>query len=423
VWLGPNCRAENNKMEYIGYSSGSAAPFSFWDTDDGQVVTRNSMHYLGRSGVDFGYLENGNHLNVEISYNDIGYHGMLSSDGGATYAAGQVNLTGLQQHHNWFHDNLSRMVIGQGGISVNGMYYDQASGGGTIHHNVSWGTGILDMYHETVNGFRTTNTTFNIYNNTFAGTQILEGYGNSYLTYSMSPLDVQRNNIYVRNININWQSGNLGNNQNYIIPGTNPLFVGSGTEGLFYRIQSGSPAVNTGQVITGITDGSVGAPDIGAYEYNGEEWIPGYTVPVSDGTVNDTEFTYSLNWLHFTNFKTGFKDNDVHATTTLNSTASYNFHGTQVAVVMEKCNNMGTARFEVLDGAVVVDTQDVDLYVVDPGGSTNVCPTGNASRETVFTSDVLAEGDYTMVIKLQAQNTGATPSRNSLVLDNLIISP
>ena len=56
-----------------------------------------------------------------------------------------------------------------------------------------------------------------------------------------------------------------------------PMYVGTGQGGLAYRLRAGSPGINTGVVIPGITDGSVGAPDIGAYEFGGTDWVPGYT--------------------------------------------------------------------------------------------------------------------------------------------------
>lgn len=424
LWLGANTRAENNKIQYFGQAGGSGAGISFWDRDDNITVTRNTIAYIGRSCIDFGYIKGGDHLNVEISYNHMHNYGMLSGDGGGSYAAGETNTTGLNYHHNWIHDNKARTIAQQGGVNC-GIYFDQASGGGSIHHNVLWGNPSVDLYHEVINGERSTNTLFNIYNNTFAGTYLVEGNESSYRTYITSPQDVQRNNIYRRDMVVGWPQAEIKGNTLFSLgKNTNPLFVGSGTDGLFYRIQSGSPAVNAGTTIAGITDGSVGVPDIGAYEYGGDEWVPGYTEPTSDGSVNDTEFTFSLGWTRFTNFKTGFKDNDVHVTTTQGSTAEYAFHGTQVEIVAEKCNNSAVMRVEVLDDEdQVVDTEDVDLYVAAPGGSTEVCPTGASSREVVFTSETLAEGDYTVRVTLQTQNTGVTPARNAIVFDGAVVTP
>ena len=55
------------------------------------------------------------------------------------------------------------------------------------------------------------------------------------------------------------------------------MFVNTGNGGLKYRLTSGSPGINAGVIIPGITDGAVGAPDIGAYEFGGTAWVPGYT--------------------------------------------------------------------------------------------------------------------------------------------------
>jgi len=56
----------------------------------------------------------------------------------------------------------------------------------------------------------------------------------------------------------------------------NPLFVNSKEGGLGFRLQPGSPAIDCGQVIDGVTDSFKGkAPDAGAYEFNGEEWKAG----------------------------------------------------------------------------------------------------------------------------------------------------
>src|SRR5690606_1313998 len=78
--------------------------------------------------------------------------------------------------------------------------------------------------------------------------------------------------------------GNVG----YAIPHTvNPQFTGTGQGGLAFQLKAGSPAINAGVIIPGFTDGSVGAPDIGAYEFGGEAWVPGYKpVPYGNAATN-----------------------------------------------------------------------------------------------------------------------------------------
>ena len=281
VWLGPNCRAENNLMHDMRYVGYWANPISLWDRDGGQVVTRNTIYRTGRSAFDFGYNWNGQHLNVEVSYNDFSQWGLISQDVGATYAWGQCNLTGLKYHHNWLHDG-GAPDGPEVGLNV-AIYFDQSTGPGDIHHNVTWNCGAADMYHETNNETRHSGAEMNIYNNTFAN--VGGPYPRSYITYRATPLDVQRNNIYrSQMIFAAGSAGNVG----YAIPHTvNPQFTGTGQGGLAFQLKAGSPAINAGVIIPGFTDGSVGAPDIGAYEFGGEAWVPGYKpVPYGNAATN-----------------------------------------------------------------------------------------------------------------------------------------
>ena len=78
--------------------------------------------------------------------------------------------------------------------------------------------------------------------------------------------DVMRNNITRDDIVINWvePSGSWGDVQNALQEEVNPNFVNAGNGGLKYRLNAGSPGINAGVIVPGITDGAVGAPDIGA---------------------------------------------------------------------------------------------------------------------------------------------------------------
>ena len=60
---------------------------------------------------------------------------------------------------------------------------------------------------------------------------------------------------------------------------TDPKFTTAGAGGLKFRLQADSPAVDRGAVIPGVTDGHTGtAPDLGAYEYGGTDWVAGCTL-------------------------------------------------------------------------------------------------------------------------------------------------
>ena len=70
----------------------------------------------------------------------------------------------------------------------------------------------------------------------------------------------------------NWEGQELSNN---IVDTADP-FTDLGSKNFLPK--AGSPLVDAGMEIAGITDGFTGAaPDVGAYELGGEQWIPGAT--------------------------------------------------------------------------------------------------------------------------------------------------
>jgi len=57
---------------------------------------------------------------------------------------------------------------------------------------------------------------------------------------------------------------------------------GGGTKAGNYRLKASSSSVDKGVAIKGINDGSVNAPDLGAYEYGGKDWTAGAEISVPD---------------------------------------------------------------------------------------------------------------------------------------------
>ena len=258
------------------------------------------MHTLGRGAIDNGtaFVEGQvkNTTNNEISYNDIYDFAKINQDGGAFYSWGYQNLAGCRFHHNWIHDLISfRPPDGSltDGIMA-AIYFDMGSGPAigqtpnTVDHNVFWNIGagpewknteLADLYTLPSFTYSTKGPT-RIYNNTFVGNQ------KSYVTYQNAVADQMRNNIFTREVNHNWGAAPKDMSHN-LLQGTDPQFVGGDLatlKGLAFQIKAGSPAHNAGVALPGFTDGAVGAPDIGAYEYGGAAWVAGYT-PVPQTTT------------------------------------------------------------------------------------------------------------------------------------------
>ncbi len=310
VWIGAGGRVENNLFHDIGYDGMWGCPVSLWGDDNinNVVVTKNTMYRLGRGAIDNGYAwiqatasvkQTRKTLNNEYSYNDISQFAMLNQDGGAFYSWGWQDLAGNRFHHNWVHD-LAAVRPPDGSLTdgiMAGFYFDQGSGPdvgstpNTVDHNVFWHMGdaqgfaateVSDIYtlpsYEVISKGPT-----RFYNNTF--------YGNtkSYVTYQNNVADVMRNNISRKDLNFNWGAA-PSNVANALLLNILPLFTGGDIntkKGHYFIPTAISPAVNAGTAIPGITDGSVGTPDIGAYEYQGAAWVAGYT-PVPQTTAPNT---------------------------------------------------------------------------------------------------------------------------------------
>lgn len=201
------------------------------------------------------------------------------------------------------------------------IYFDMGSGanvGGTpisVHHNVFWNIGHSGGWQSTelsdiytlprcgTCGYFPEKISAHYYNNTFAGNV------KNYVTYQTAIADVMRNNISLKELNFNWGAG-PSNVANAILMNSNPQFAGGDLTtlgGLYFRLSASSPARNAGVAIPGITDGAVGTPDIGAYEFGGQEWVPGYravavTPPANSPPVvsitspaNNSSFTQGAN--------------------------------------------------------------------------------------------------------------------------------
>ena len=151
-----------------------------------------------------------------------------------------------------------------------------------MHHNVMWGlenSGIM------AKGFE-----FKIFNNT-----VIDGPENKNDILVMIAQGGNEGTLTHNNVADRISGHRSGSYEDYPVPGiythnVNGYEIGRSVRGMLidpdnlnFRPHPDSMLVDAGLVIEGFTDEYVGiAPDIGAYEYGGEYWIPGITWNVAD---------------------------------------------------------------------------------------------------------------------------------------------
>lgn len=242
----------NNLIHDIDYSGTYNAPIRFMGGQVDVTATYNTIYNTGRDGMTAGGMRN------RIAYNNVYNYGLLANDLGGYYTCcGSTLGTGTSIDHNWFHDDKSG-----GGV---GIYIDNGASQFLIHHNLTWNNVVGIM----LNGYSTGKSQGNkVYNNTIGG-GTLKSIGSGGVTNSVDT--VIRNNIF-RGITEPIPGGSAWSNN--LDASVDPLFVDASSGN--HHLQDGSPAINAGAVIPGITDGFSGsAPDQGAYEFGQYDWFPG----------------------------------------------------------------------------------------------------------------------------------------------------
>lgn len=236
---------ENNIITSSNYLVSYAAPVRINGTE--HKITSNTISNTGRDAINIDWHTAGFDVSsIDIGYNDISQFGLLSTDLGAIYACCYINLQGGAIHHNWIHsaDAFSPFW------GTRGIYLDIETYNSKIHHNIVWNiNGGKDSFYLAVGGPRGYHQ---IFNNTFLG------------PVSTDNSVEARNNIFAASSNIiaSQQSNNLFSDT---ILRLNSDFT----------LQPNSPAINQGVTIPGITENSIGIPDIGAYEYGILPWKAG----------------------------------------------------------------------------------------------------------------------------------------------------
>jgi hypothetical protein len=187
-----------------------------------------------------------NHMyNASLQTQDSGIYYTHNTDGGDTEIA-----------YNLIHDNRTS-PSGDGSFSPfgwgPGIYLDDDSSNFLIHHNVVWNTPSPGIFLNPVSSNQ------HIYNNTL--------WNNGNAAIMGGDINVK---VYNNFSDREFSGTDLRNN----LTTSNPHFVDFANGN--FQLQSGSPAIDQGIIISGFTDGYVdSAPDIGAYEFGVQAWKAG----------------------------------------------------------------------------------------------------------------------------------------------------
>ncbi len=365
----------NNLIHDVAYGGTYTSGITMFGGSTGELATGNTIYATGRDGININtnvaalQKFHGNRL----SYNDVSGYGTLQRDLGGIYTCCEIDWSGSRIDHNTVHDPSSGTAI----------YLDNGTYNTQVDHNVTWNSAGEGL-NINPSGNSGSGSGFLIANNTFAG-PVDSVHGMS------ARADARfANNIYTMAANV---SADAVSDHN-IGKSVDPLFVDRAAAD--FRLAAGSPALNAGIAIPGVTVNSTGSADIGAYE-SGAGWASGCSMPgchsraavsVDDAATGTTAISYhGSNWRHCTGCSAGaaLYGGSNSWDSTAGDTAVLTFTGTAVAYSAVRDSVHGIAEVSVDGGPVV----KVDLY----------SPTRKGDA-TVWSSGPLAAGSHTLTIRV-----------------------
>ncbi len=253
----------NGSLMYSGIKSTSGMSKKEKDKASHNRVARCTVYGVGNVGILFSGRES------IVEYNDVYGVGRTCRDISGLYTS-TPQAAGSVARYNWVHDSTC--------IGIRG---DDQTRGLTLHHNVVWNCRYT--------GLTAKGDANRVFSNTVLGTG---GGGALRIPTRPEPkkswtpwptLAVQNaNSRYYNNVAeyifyhgaARPKKGNVSNNLELHLLAMQNVFVDP--ENMDFRPRKGSPLIDAGRVVPGITDGYKGkAPDLGAYEYGGEFWTAG----------------------------------------------------------------------------------------------------------------------------------------------------
>ena len=254
----------NCKIHDVNIGGGYNAAISIEGDCDNTTISHNELYKSGRFLIYF--INTGNfgdgYDNTVIEYNDC-YEAMyLTRDGGVIYGYHRDGK-GVTIKNNWVHDSMKPSC---------GIYLDNECYNFTVRNNVVWNiseTGIV-INNSSLNNIIYRNTVFDC-------KEGIQGWPKTG-EYSQKGTIIANNAV---------------NPTAEFITGANAPTLISNAFATDFKIDENflpsenSPLVDEGTVVDGIIDDYAGsAPDIGAYERNGDYWIAGTLDKTVSGDAN-----------------------------------------------------------------------------------------------------------------------------------------
>ena len=231
----------------------------------GTVVRRNTVFDAGNAVVHPTGMPG-----MVVELNHIFNGGYLCKDVSLLYTQ-LPHIYGSVLRYNWVHDCHTPHIA----LGIRG---DDQTRGLTVHHNVVWNCGwdaiivkgdFNRVYHNTCLSNRQSDILL------FSRTEPTKPWRKQYpLLKVQNARSEVANNCAPRILSDRRRKSPMSAKTHHNYTGAEPMLVDP--ERLDFRPRAGSPLIDAGSPIAGITDGFGGkAPDVGAYEHDAEPWVPG----------------------------------------------------------------------------------------------------------------------------------------------------
>lgn len=213
----------------------------------GNIISHCTLCRSGRAMIDYGGMQS-----ALIQFCNMYHSGMLTRDTGLTYG-NVIEGDGSEVRYNWMHDNLCEHVN-------MGLYYDHGTQNILSHHNLIWGVGFSGIHINHYAYFH------EVYHNTVFAEEsgFRSHWGNQYdadLYGSRFMNNVFDSPCYTNSGNHTW-----ARNIPYHTDFTDQKYLNETSS----CIDNAIPLPGINDIYTGV------GPDIGAYEFKGEDWTVGH---------------------------------------------------------------------------------------------------------------------------------------------------